>query len=484
MNTQEENEALKIPEGFEALPKPFQDFIYQLMEEIKALRTEVAELRLRLAKDSSNSNNPPSTDQYGRKSKPRSEREKSGKKTGGQPGHPGLTLEPTSTPDAIKNYNVNQCNSCRADLSSVQATAYISRQECDIPPVKPVITEHRMVSKVCPKCKSVNTAQGPKNLTQPIQYGPKVNAIATYLHYGQLLPLKRIRDLLKDLFSLCLSEGTLVKMYEKLYAQLENTELDIRKDLLQSAVNNCDETSMYMNGKTYWLHVFSNATATGYFIHPKRGIQAMNAMNMLPQYQGIAVHDHYLSYFTYEHIKHALCNAHHIRELRSIAEDYNQPWCKQMRQFLLEVNTTVWNYKEAGKTELPPEMLKKFSDTYDSILDLAQSQIPSITPTQNSKKRGRIKQHPAKNLLDRLSRRKKETLLFMIDFRVPFTNNQAERDIRMAKLKQKTSGCFRSKEGADRFCRIRSFISTSRKRNINVIHALEDSARGQPAIHA
>lgn len=450
---------------------------------IDHLNKRINQLEERLKRNSQNSNQPPSTDQYERKSKPKSERQKSGKKPGGQPGHRGFTMQPTQNPDTVINYGVSQCELCKHDLSDVQVTEYLSRQECDIPPVMPRIIEHRMASKICPKCKFINKAKGPEYLKQPIQYGPRVSAFATYLHYDQLLPLQRIQRLFSDLFSLPLSEGTLVNIHEKFCTQLRDSEAKIRENLLTSCVNNCDETSMYINGKTQWLHVVSNDTNTSYFIHKKRGSEAMDAMNILPQYNGVIVHDHWKPYFIYNNMKHSLCNAHHIRELRGIHEIYDQPWAQEMRQLLLDINRTVDKYKDAGKSKLPTKILTHLSEKYDAILNSAQSQIPSVKILSNgSKKRGRIKQHPAKNLFDRLTKQKQETLRFMYDFNVPFTNNQAERDVRMAKLKQKVSGCFRSQEGAGRFCRIRGYISTSRKRGINILQSLENAIRGQPKL--
>lgn len=478
---------MNLPEGLDSLPKPIQDFIRQILEELrisreenKALKEKIAELERRLKKDSSNSNNPPSTDRFVRKPKPKSERGKSGKKTGGQPGHQGITLYPTDHPDEIKYYNVEQCQSCNHDLSAIESIDFTARQECDIPPIKPIITEHRMVSKKCPKCKKVNVAEGPNELTQPIQYGPRISAVAAYLHYYQLLPIKRSQELFVDLFFLPMSQGTLINMYEAVYAQLEVSDNQIRNILLKSPSLNCDETSMYINGKIQWLHVASNEDATSYFIHQKRGTLAINAMNLLPHYTGTMVHDYWTPYFTYEQGSHALCNAHHLRELRAMHENHEQSWAQKMRLLLLQANKAVIECKDAGQLELPRDLLRVFDANYDAIIKTAQSQIPDIKI--KSGKRGKTKQHPAKNLLDRLTLKKAETLRFMHDFNVPFTNNQAERDIRMAKVKQKVSGCFRSEEGASRYSRLRSYMSTSQKRGINVLVALENAARGQPEV--
>lgn len=444
---------------------------------------KIKELEERLKRHSQNSNQPPSTDQYEKRCRPKSEREKSGKKSGGQPGHKGTTLQPSQNPHEVIYCHVDQCESCHQDLSGVEAYECVKRQESDIPLVKPVLTEYRMTAKICPKCKLVNKAKGPKNLTQPIRYGSRIVSLAAYLHYDQLIPLNRVQDMFSDLFSLPISEGTLVNQHNQLHKQLNYPESRIHENLIASPVNNCDETSMRINGKTCWLHAISNDTNTAYFSHKKRGCEAMNAMGILPYFKGIAVHDNWKPYFTYQNASHSLCNAHHIRELRGINENYNQQWAKKMRQFLINVNNVIHKHKAAGDYKLSDEIIKNFSEQYDAILDSAISEIPTLKTTSvKSKKRGRIKQHPAKNLHNRLTKQKKETLRFMYDFRVPFTNNQAEQDVRMTKVKLKISGCFRSQEGADRFCRIRGYISTSRKRGINVIQSLENAIRGQPEL--
>ena len=309
----------KIIELDEKLEQKMNEFEKRINEKdalIRDLKDQLKKQKEQLNRNSKNSSKPPSTDQYEKKCKPKSEREKSGKKTGGQPGHQGQTLEATDNPDLIKNYDVIECISCKHDLSDIQTTEYIRRQEIDIPPVKPTVTEHRMAAKTCPECKTKNIAKGPEGLTQSVQYGPRINAFSAYFHYEQFIPLQRIQDMCSDIFSLKISQGSLVNMHEKMHDQLANSESNIRAQLLEEEVIHFDETSMYINGKTQWLHSASTASTTVYSIHAKRGCEAMDAMNILPQYQGNAVHDHWQPYFTYAMIQHVLCNAHHIRELR------------------------------------------------------------------------------------------------------------------------------------------------------------------------
>jgi len=265
----------------------------------------IKELEERLKRHSQNSNQPPSTDQYAKRCRPKSEREKSGKKPGGQPGHQGTTLRRTQNPDEVVYCHVDRCESCQHDLSNVEAKEHIARQECDIPVVKPRTTEYRITTKVCPKCKLMNKAKGPNNLTQPIQYGARIASLTSYLHYDQLIPLNRIKGMFTDMFSLPISEGTLVKMHEQVYNQLSQTELAIQSNLIASPVVNFDETSMRIDGKTSWLHVASNAHSTVYFSHNKRGVEAMNEMGILPNYKGTAVHDNLKSYSTYKDMDHS-----------------------------------------------------------------------------------------------------------------------------------------------------------------------------------
>jgi transposase/uncharacterized coiled-coil protein SlyX len=462
--------------------------IHELEKTLDKKDTTISELQEKLKKykeqlnrNSKNSSKPPSTDGF-KKCKPTSERTKSEKKSGGQPGHEGVTLQAVENPDEIKTYAVDQCDACDADLSKVQVTGYIERQEVDIPPVKPIVTEHRMEIKTCPTCKTKNTAKCPEYLTQAIQYGPRIESLVAYLSHAQFIPLKRIQELCNDIFSLPISQGTLVNMHRNMYEQLEETEKAIKANLINSQTCSLDETSQRNMGKTQWLHSASTETDTFYFAHAKRGIEAMNAMGILPHYKGTAVHDHWKPYFTYKNVVHALCNAHHLRELRSMHENYNQNWAQEMREHLVLILKTVNEYKHNGKTRLTNELLKDFSDTYDAILKKGLSAIPTISTSESVKKRGRIKQHPAKNLHDRLTNFKMETLRFMYDFNVPFTNNLAERDIRMIKVKSKVSGTFRSAEGVAHFCRIRGYISTSRKRKLNIFSSLEKAARGQPEV--
>ena len=276
------------------------------------------------------------------------------------------------------------------------------------------------------------------------------------------------------------SEGTIVNTNAELFEKLADHETKSREQILRSPVVHFDESGIDINGTLHWLHVASTATQTLYNVHQNRGTKATDAINILPQYTGIATHDHFKAYFQYTKATHSVCNAHHIRELRGMYENYQQQWALEMINFLTALNTEVHSLKAVGHAALSKKRVAALSSRYDEILKNGLSQIPAIE--LSSGVRGRKKQHPAKNLWDRLTNFKSETLLFANNFQVPFTNNQAEQDIRMTKVKQKISGGFRSADGAKNFCRIRGFILTSKKQNINVLHAIGSAFRGQSHI--
>jgi transposase len=463
------------------------DLVEKLREEIADLKRQLAEKDLiiaekdrrikdledRLNKNSQNSSKPPSTDFF---RKPKSERTSSGKKAGGQQGHEGSTLKQVANPDLVEKHDIDQCDSCQSDLSNVQAV-YAKRQEVDIPTIKPITTEHQIASKKCPNCKTVSVAKAPAHLTQKIQYGPQVKAITSYFNNDQLIPVQRTKNVLNDIFSIPVSEGTIVNINTELFEKLADHEAKSREKILQSPVIHLDETGVDINGELHWLHVASTSTQTLYYVHPSRGTKAIDAINILPQYTGAAIHDHLKAYFQYTKATHSLCNAHHIRELRGMHENYQQQWALEMINFLIALNTEIHNLKAVGHTIVSKKRMATVSDKYDEILKNGLPQIPAIK--LSSGVRGRKKQHPAKNLWDRLIKFKSETLLFASNFQVPFTNNQAEQDIRMTKVKQKISGGFRSVDGANNFCRIRGFISTSKKQKVNVLHAIGSIFRSQ-----
>jgi transposase len=301
-----------------------------------------------------------------------------------------------------------------------------------------------------------------------------------YLMEGQLLPSDRVCELLSEVFGCELSEGTLYNTRAQCYEQLEPVEQHLKEGMQEVEVGHFDETGMRVKGKGMWLHVACTSGLTYYFIHTNRGQVAMDAMDILPNFDGISVHDGLSSYAQYD-CEHALCNAHHLRELLFIVERYEQLWADLMIALLLEIKDQVEVAKADELSALTSEQLADFERRYQKLIEqgLKANPPPPIDPGIPPK-RGRPKQSPAKNLLDRLQTNQSAVLAFMYDFRVPFDNNQAERDLRMMKLKQKISGTFRSLEGAQMFCRIRGYISTLRKQGVNVLQAIRQVFLGNP----
>jgi len=445
-----------------------------LAQRVKALEDQTA-------KNSRNSSKPPATDGY-RKPTPRNLRTVSGRKPGGQKGHPGSTLQQVANPDEWIQHPLLFCQNCNTSLADEPVQAVEKRQVFDLPEISIIVTEHQAEKKHCPNCGKTTTAAFPRDITQPAQYGPRIRAQGVYFSQEQLIPLNRTAEILSDLYGAALSETTILSFQEEASVKLLPVTGRIKDALTyHSPVDHFDETGIRVANKLYWLHSVSNKLLTLYRIHKKRGVAAIEAVDILPHFLGKAIHDHWESYFSYTNCRHALCNAHHLRELKFIAEQYNQPWAKQMAKLLVTIKDAVHAAKQAGMDALRPTQLKTFSDQYDQLVHVGLSANP-MPPPEKQQHRGRVKHTPAQNLLLRLQKNKQETLLFMYDFAVPFDNNQAERDIRMTKLKQKISGCFRTEKYATIFCAIRGYISTVRKHNHRILAALESLFQGDPYI--
>lgn len=443
---------------------------------LQAAIDQIKKLEAQLSKTSKNSSKPPSSDGFKRPS-PQSLRKKGERKTGGQPGHEGKTLNQVETPDVIVTHRADLCEVCSTSLVAVESLGVELRQEVDLPVIQPIVTEHQAEIKVCPRCGSAAKGQFPKDITQGVQYGPRIKATANYLSHYQLLPYARLQELFEDVFTVPLSEGTLFNVNAVCYEKLEGHELQVKRHLIESPVAHFDESGLRVMKELHWLHVASTEKLTHYEMHKKRGKEAMDAIGILPYFRGRAVHDHWKPYFHYGS-QHGLCNAHHLRELTYHEEQYGQRWAEKMKDCLLEIKKEVDVHKAAGNVKMPLGRLSYFSRRYSYILREGLKEIPPVH--QGQKKRGKLKQHPAKNLADRLSIFKRETLAFMYDFTVPFTNNQGEQDIRMIKVKQKISGCFRSQQGGKMFCRTRGYISTARKNGLNPLEALTGVFKGRP----
>jgi hypothetical protein len=438
------------------------------------LRRRLGELEGLLTKDSHNSSRPPSTDPPWRK-RTRNLRQPTDRRPGGQPGHPGHTRPLARRPSRVVTHRPAQCRHCLEPLAEVQSAGVERRQVIDIVPARLRVTEHRAETVRCPHCRHTTKVGFPAGIRAPVQYGPGVRARALYLHDYGLLPYGRVADAMRELFGCALSAGTLANLVAGCAAGLIETELQIKKKLRRSSVIHADETGMRVGQRLQYVHVASTQHLTHYAAAPHRGRTAMDEINVLPRYRGVCVHDGLLSYSHYTRCRHALCGVHLLRELTYFAEltAETKAWAAPLKELLLEMKGAVEREREGGGTRLDASVLAELSARYDRLVAEGQA-----TTTPPELPEGVRKQ--ARNLLLRFERRREEVLLFLTDFRVPFDNNQAERDLRMVKLQQKVSGCFRSEEGAHRFCRIRSYLSTMRKQGRGVLHALEGACRGKP----
>ena len=411
-----------------------------------------------LGLNSQNSSKPPSSDPNREKKK----KTPGERKAGGQKGHVGTTLQKFDNPDQIKNIPVDKKTLPKGEYKDV---GFESRQVVDIK-ISRVITEYRAQILEDAKGKRY-TAPFPEGVSRPVQYGIDVKVHSVYMSQYQLVPYKRIEEDFQDQVKIPISAGSVFNFNYGAYHKLEAFEAMVKFKLIESGLCHADETGININGKRVWLHCVSNPLWSYYLPHEKRGLEAMEEMGVLPHFKGVLCHDHWKPYFRFD-CQHALCNAHHLRELERAWDQDEQEWAKDMRDLLLQINQAV---DDAGG-QLEPEDSRKYRQKYRDLLDNAQIECPPPDETKRTNKRGRIKRSKARNLLERLMDYETETLRFMDDEQVPFTNNRGENDIRMTKVQQKISGCFRSTEGAAIFCRIRSYLSTCKKHGVRATEAL------------
>lgn len=446
-------------------------------EQISQLSEQVKKLQERVAKDSHNSHLPPSSDRFGRQ--PRSLRKKSGKKPGGQEGHPGRTLMFSPTPDEVIIHPVQCCEHCQQDLTQVAPHAFQRRQVVDMPAPRLLVQEHQAERKQCPGCQRFTIAAFPVGVEAPVQYGMHLGATALYLVHQQLLPWARACEVLSDLVGVQISEGTLASLSERCAQNLQEVEAQIKEALVKAEVLHQDETGLYVKGRRYWMHVACTAQLTHYAVHPKRGKDALDAIGILPRFQGTSVHDGWRSYFLYGCV-HALCLVHVLRELTFLAEEQSLSWAADLKALLLEMKEATDQAREQGLSRLQPGEVADWQAQFVALLAQADTSTPRAQAPPGTK--GRAKQSAARNLLDRLIDNQEAVLAFLHRLIVPFDNNQAERDVRMVKVQQKVSGSFRSEAGATAFCRIRGYLSTLRKQGLNLLASLEATLRGHPIL--
>lgn len=467
---------------------PLRSHVEGQRQQIEALERDKEELRRekqacedKLSKDSHNSSLPPSSDRFSRKK--RNLRKKSGKKAGGQPGHEGKTLCKEEKPDEVFTEKVVQCQHCHADLQTEPVLRVESRQQWDIPPKRMVVREYRAEEKYCPHCQHVSRAAFPEGINAPVQYGPGIAAVGVYLVQYQLLPYERACEAMTDLLGASVTVGTLKSMIERCAKNLQEVESRIKEYLRRVGVRHQDETGLYVGGKRWWMHVTSTQTVTHYGVHPQRGSQALDEIGLMEGFRGTSVHDGFGSYTRYQECKHAGCNVHVLRDLKFQEEQKSQAWAKKLAKVLLDMKDAVARARQAGESKLADEQRSALLKRYEEAIQEGYHANPADPPPKEPKK-GRRAQSKARNLLDRLSKEREVVLRFLDDFSVPFDNNQAERDLRMVKVQQKISGCFRHAGGASAFARIRGYLSTLRKQSLPILSAIEMALLGSPLVPA
>jgi transposase len=458
----------------------------QQLEEARGQTRQARERHLaHLMKNSQNSSMPPSTDRHKRT---RSLRERSGRKAGGQVGHPGTTLSFVARPDHVVIHAPADCYLCGSSLSGSEVARNERCQVHDLPPQRVEVTEHQAQTKVCRRCVAENKAEFPAGVKAPVQYGAGVTSMAAYLMGYQLLPYERCAETMNDLFNCRLSAGTVAAILERCAGELITPEIIVKEGLRKSAVLGVDETNLRVSERQDWVHVSSTDQLTLLVHDRRRGAPAISGIDILPRYEGVVVHDGFSSYDQYRQCRHAQCNAHILRELNYVIETSKAGWAQGMKTLLLEIKAAVDNARESGSRGLPPRRKQRWLKEYDGFIEQAEKLYGTLR-----RKRGRTKKAKpeesvikaaARKLACRLGEKREEILRFMQDFAVPFDNNQSERDLRMLKVKQKISGCFRTEKGAEEFCRLRGYISTMKKQGRGAMETIRSLFAGKALMPA
>jgi transposase len=450
------------------------EVIAALQAQNAALVARVADLERRLGLNSGNSGKPPSSDGLTKPPRTQSLRGPSDKKSGGQPGHPGKTLKQVSAPDATIDHYPTRCPGCASVLTEAMDAGYSARQVFDLPEPRPlIVTEHRAHRCRCANCGTQTQASFPEQVTAPVQYGMRISAVVVYLLNFHFIPEHRLAEVMADLFDVTLSRATIGRMSADCAQRFQGFADAVRTLIVTAPLKHLDETGFRIGGKTQWLHIACTLLLTFYRVSVKRG-------SLLSGVTGIIVHDHWKPYYTMTGVLHALCNAHHLRELQALVEIEKEEWARKMQR-LLRRACHATNLARKRGIPLDHRLIALILRCYDATVAEGIAFHQALPPlaaktTKGGKKRGPQPRRTGHNLLLRLSTRKEDVLRFLTDPTVPFTNNQAERDGRMMKLRQKISGGFRSEDGARDFAIIRTLISTAKKQGWNVIQILNQNS--------
>ena len=446
---------------------------------IAQLNQTIQELREQLNKNSKNSSKPPSSDGFKRPA-PKSLRKPSGKKVGGQEGHQGTFLSVLSDPDKIVKHMPSACEGC-PHYKMCKGTACVAEKRHVIDAVVTVnVVEHQLLEiPICMLHGDTRKGNFPNDVKATVQYGENLQALSVALNTVGAVSVKRTHEILSGVFNIPLATGTISNMVKRCANAVSETVNRIKQKVANSGLGHFDETGTRVDKKLWWVHDASNCEFTYLDISPKRGYLGMEQCGVLPLFHGIAMHDCWASYWSYEDCQHAVCCAHLLRELTGIAENHpEQKWASAFIDLLLEMKKVKDKAVEVGKETLSYYHYHKFDKRYDELIKQAREENP--LPVTTEKKRERKKKGKILALVERLDNYKASVCLFIHNFMVPFDNNQAERDLRMIKVKTKVSGCFRSEEGARDYLKIMSYIGTAHKQGHNAYDAIRKAISGCP----
>ena len=446
---------------------------------IAELNQTIQELKEQLNKNSKNSSKPPSSDGL-KKPAPKSLRKPSGKKAGGQNGHQGTHLAVITAPDAIVKHMPSACEGC-PHYQVCKGTACIAEKRHVIDAVVTVnVTEHQILElPVCMLHGDTRRGQFPSDIKATVQYGENLQALSVALNTVGAVSIKRTHEILSGVFNIPIATGTISNMVKRCAHSLSDTVNKIKDKVVGSALGHFDETGTRVDKKLWWVHNASNCEYTYLDISPKRGFKGMEQCGVLTEFTGIAVHDCWASYWSYPDIQHAVCCAHLLRELTGITENHpEQKWASAFIDLLLDMKKVKEKAVENGRDSLSYYYYQKFDRKYDNLIEQARKENP--LPKTTEKKRGRKKKGKILALVERLANYKASVCLFIHNFMVPFDNNQAERDLRMIKVKTKVSGCFRTEEGARDYLKIMSYVGTAHKQGYNAYEAIKNAISGHP----